>query len=162
MTVYLLARHPANICTSDKMDIKGFLWEWKSQLSHWSKLTLRHHVLPDKTRWSSKVNVLECRKNTERLETCSIGSLLCVGFLLITIALIAVLMVSGVLLCWLHKAFSLGMLIVTCISLHAATSPTHRSPFFINLWDISHPTVTIQKTRRLRSKRNPAVSMSTT
>lgn len=131
MTVYLLAHHTANICTSDKMDIEGFLSEWKSQLSYWSRLTLSHHVLTDKTHWSSKVNLLEHRKNIGRLETCSVGSSLCVRCLLTRIALIAVLMVSGILLCLLQKAVSLCVLIVICISLHAATSPTHHSPFLL-------------------------------
>lgn len=41
---------------------------------------------------------------------------------------------------------------------HPATAPPHLLFFFFNnVFDISHPTVTIQKTRRLRPKRNPVV-----
>lgn len=54
------------------------------------------------------------------------------------------------------KAVSFSIRIVVCIVFHEA--PGHFSRLS-NLCDISHPTVTTQRTRRRRSKRSPAVRM---
>lgn len=122
--------------------------EWKNQRSHRSKCTLSHIILTGKRYWIRKVNLLEYMKKTLTDWKYAAHFPQC-------------MMPFDQYYFWYpamltQKAVSLSMLSVICVSLHVATSP-QLSLLFINLCGISHPTVTTQRTRRMRLKRNPVV-----